>query len=252
MLTPDEEERYARQLVLPEWSEEAQERLKASAALVVGAGALGSPAAQYLAAAGVGRLGVVDEDDVELSNLSRQVLHYTPDVGVPKASSAVAKLRFLNPDIVIEPYPARVDRANAEAMVTGQDVVVDGSDTFATRYALNDACVAAGVALVEGGVLGLHGIVMSIRPRESACYRCAFPRAPAGTAPTCATAGVLGPVAGVVGSLQALEALKLLTGVGEPLLDRWLEVDGGGARFEEVRTARRPDCPACGDAAESE
>jgi adenylyltransferase/sulfurtransferase len=233
--------------MLPGWSEEVQLGLARRSVLVVGAGALGSVVAQYLAAAGVGRLGIVDDDEVELSNLTRQVLHYTPDVGVAKTASAAAKLRFLNPEVVVEQYPARLDADNAEALVLGQDLVVDGSDTFATRYGVNDACCAAGVTLVEGGALALGGLVMSIRPGRSACYRCAFPRAPLpGTAPTCAEAGVLGPVAGVVGALQALEAVKLLTGLGEPLLDRFLEVDGASSRVTEVVTARRRGCPACG------
>jgi adenylyltransferase/sulfurtransferase len=251
-LTGAERERYARQLMLPGWSDETQVALRQRSALVVGAGALGSVAAQYLAAAGVGRLGVVDHDDVELSNLTRQLLHYTPDVGVPKTASAAAKLRFLNPEVLVEEYPARLGPGNAEALVAGHDVVVDGSDTFATRYQVNDACCAAGVALVEGGALALSGLVMSVVPGRSACYRCAFPRAPLpGSAPTCAEAGVLGPVAGVVGSLQALEAVKLLTGLGTPLLDRFLEIDGATARIGEVLTHRRADCPACGEAAGS-
>lgn len=246
-LSAAELDRYSRQLVLPEWSERAQIRLKRASVLVVGAGALGSAAAQYLAAAGVGRLGVVDDEVVELSNLSRQVLHYTPDVGVPKAESAAAKLRFLNPDIVVEAYPARLVAANAPAMVLGQDVVVDASDAWATRRIVNDTCCGEGVTLVEGAVLGLRGTVMSIRPGASACHRCAFPDEPApGSVPTCAEAGVLGPVAGVVGAWQALETLKLLTGVGEPLLDRFLEIDGAAGRVAEVATSRRPGCPACG------
>jgi molybdopterin/thiamine biosynthesis adenylyltransferase len=246
-LSAGELDRYSRQLVLPEWSERAQIRLKRASVLVVGAGALGSAAAQYLAAAGVGRLGVVDDDVVAVSNLNRQVLHYTPDVGVPKAESAAAKLRFLNPEIVVEAYPARLVAANAPAMVLGQDVVVDASDAWATRRTVNDTCCAEGVTLVEGAVLGLRGTVMSIRPRASACHRCAFPDEPApGSVPTCAEAGVLGPVAGVVGAWQALEVLKLLTGVGEPLLDRFLEIDGAAGRVAEVATSRRPGCPACG------
>jgi molybdopterin/thiamine biosynthesis adenylyltransferase len=233
--------------MLPGWSEQTQTALGERSALVVGAGALGSVAAQYLAAVGVGRLGIVDDDEVELSNLSRQVLHYTPDVGVRKTASAAAKLRFLNPEVLVEEYPARLGPENADVLVLGHDVVVDGADTFATRYLVNDACCAAGVPLVEGGALARSGLVMSVVPGRSACYRCAFPRAPLpGTAPTCAEAGVLGPVAGVVGALQALEAVKLLTGLGEPLLDRFLEIDGGSSRVTEVVTRRRPGCLACG------
>jgi molybdopterin/thiamine biosynthesis adenylyltransferase len=246
-LTDAELERYSRQLVLPEWSEAAQLALRDASVLVIGAGGLGSPVAAYLAAAGVGRLGIADDDAVELSNLARQPLHFTPDVGVPKAESAAAKLRFLNPGIVVEPYRVRVDRHSAPGLVAGQDLVVDCSDSFETRYAVNAACCAAGVPLVEGGVLGTSGLVMAIRPGESACYRCAFPEAPApGSTPSCAEAGVLGPAAGVVGSLQALEALKLLAGVGTPLLDAFLQLDLADADVLRVAVRRRPECPDCG------
>ena len=188
LLTDAEIERYARQLVLPEWGEAAQLALREASVLVIGAGALGSPVALYLAGAGVGRLGIVDDDVVEVSNLHRQPLHFTPDLGVPKAESAAAKLRFLNPDVLVEPYRMRVDAENAAALVEGQDLVVDCSDSFATRYAVNAACCAGRVRLVEGGVIGLAGLVMSIRPGRTACYRCAFPEAPA-DAPSCADAG---------------------------------------------------------------
>jgi molybdopterin/thiamine biosynthesis adenylyltransferase len=233
-------ERYSRQLVLPEWSEAAQRALAEASVLVVGAGALGSPVAAYLAGAGVGRLGIVDDGDVELSNLHRQHLHFTPDIGVPKARSAVAKLGFLNPDVVIEPYQARF----APAMVDGQDLVVDCTDSFEARYAINAACCAAGVPLVEGGVLGLSGIVMAIRPGETACYRCAFPDPPP-SAPSCAEAGILGPAAGVIGSLQALEAVKLLAGLPNPLTDAFLQVDLADATFLRVSVRRREHCADC-------
>jgi molybdopterin-synthase adenylyltransferase len=238
-------ERYSRQLVLPEWSEATQRALGQASVLVVGAGALGSPVATYLAGAGVGRLGIVDDGDVELSNLHRQHLHFTPDVGVPKAQSATAKLGFLNPEIVIEPYQAVFH----PEMVEGQDLVVDCTDSFEARYAINAACCAAGVPLVEGGVVGTSGLVMAIRPGETACYRCAFPQPPpAGAVPTCAQAGVLGPAAGVIGSLQALEALKLLAGLPEPLTDAFLQIDLAAGDFLRVTVSRRADCPDCADA----
>jgi molybdopterin-synthase adenylyltransferase len=240
----DRLERYSRQLVLPEWSEAAQRKLAGASVLVVGAGALGSPVAMYLAGAGVGRLGIVDADDVELSNLHRQLLHFTPDLGVPKAHSAAAKLGFLNPDVVVEPYQVRLDADNAAGLVEGSDLVVDCSDSFETRYAVNAACCAARIPLVEGGVLGMSGLVMGIRPGEGACYRCAFPEPPP-DAPSCATAGVLGPAAGVIGSLQALEALKLLTGVGEPLVGAFLQADLALLSFLRVSVERRPGCPDC-------
>jgi molybdopterin-synthase adenylyltransferase len=240
-LADDSLERYSRQLVLPEWSEAAQLALREASVLVVGAGALGSPVAAYLAGAGVGRLGLVDSDSVEVSNLPRQPLHFTPDVGVAKAHSAAAKLRFLNPEVVVEPYQARF----APPMLEGADLVVDCSDSFETRYEVNAACCAARVPLVEGGVVGLAGLVMAIRPGETACYRCAFPEAPA-DAPSCAEAGVLGPAAGVIGSLQALEALRLLAGLDGALLDAFLQVDLHDHTFLRVRTSRRADCPDCG------
>jgi molybdopterin-synthase adenylyltransferase len=234
-------DRYSRQLVLPEWSEAAQRALGEASVLVVGAGALGSPVATYLAGAGVGRLGIVDDGDVELSNLHRQHLHFTPDLGVAKAHSAVAKLGYLNPEIVIEPYQAAFNAA----MVEGQDLVVDCTDSFETRYAVNAACCAAGVPLVEGGVTGLSGIVMAIRPQETACYRCAFPQPPPPDArPSCAEAGILGPAAGVVGSLQALEALKLLAGL-PALTDAFLQIDLALLDFLRVAVRRRDDCPDC-------
>jgi adenylyltransferase/sulfurtransferase len=246
-LTDPELERYSRQLVLPEWSGAAQERLKQATAIVIGAGALGSPAATYLAAAGVGRLGIVDEDVVELSNLHRQPLHYTPDVGRQKAENAALKLGVLNPEVAVDPYPVRIDANNAPAIVMGADVVVDCSDTFETRYVVNDACCAQRVPLVEAGVLGFNGLVLSIRPGRSACYRCAFPTPPEpGTVPSCREAGVLGATAGIVGAIQALEALKLLTGVGQPLVDRILQLDAATMEQLLVTTHRRPDCPACG------
>jgi molybdopterin-synthase adenylyltransferase len=233
-------DRYSRQLVLPEWSEAAQRALAEASVLVVGAGALGSPVATYLAGAGVGRLGIVDDGDVELSNLHRQHLHFTPDVGVPKAHSAAAKLGFLNPDVVIDPYQARF----APAMLAGQDLVVDCTDSFETRYAVNAACCAARVPLVEAGVLGLSGMVMAIRPGETACYRCAFPQPPP-DAPSCAEAGILGPAAGVIGSLQALEAIKLLAGLPDPLTGAFLQVDLADASFLRVRVRKREDCADC-------
>lgn len=239
--------RYSRQLVMPEWSGSAQARLRSARAMVIGAGALGCPAATYLVAAGVGSVGVVDEDEVELSNLHRQPIHLTPDVGARKADNAAVKLGFLNPEVVVESFPARLDEANAEALLAGADVVVDCSDSFAIRYLVNDTCCALSIPLVEAGVLGLSGLVMSIRPGESACYRCAFPIEPEpGSVPTCREAGVLGAVGGIVGSFQALEAIKLLTGVGEPLLDRILQLEGASSAPLTIATRRREDCPACG------
>ena len=245
-LSDHEVERYSRQLVLPEWSGEAQERLGASSAIVVGAGALGSPVATYLVASGVGTVGVVDSGAVELSNLHRQPLHFTPDLDLPKVTTAAVKLRALNPEVQVEEYQVRVDETNAEAIVAGASVVVDCSDSFETRYLVNDACCAQRVPLVSGAVLGFGGQVMTIVPGRSACYRCAFDKPPpAGSVPSCREAGVLGATAGIVGSIQALEALKLLAGVGRPLLDRILQLDALSMEQTLVSTARREGCPAC-------
>ncbi len=245
-LTDAEIERYSRQLVLPEWGAAAQLAMSEASVLVIGAGALGSPVALYLAGAGAGRIGLVDDDAVELSNLHRQLLHFTPDLGVAKAESAAAKLRYLNPEVIVEPYQMHVGADNAGALVEGQDLIVDCSDSFATRYAVNAACCAARVPLVEAGVLGMSGLVMSVKPGRTACYRCAFPAPPA-DAPRCADAGVLGPAAGVIGSLQALEAMKLLTGVAPAIADGFLQVDLASAQFLRVNVSRRADCPDCAE-----
>jgi molybdopterin-synthase adenylyltransferase len=244
LISDRELERYARQLVLPEWTGEVQERLKASTAIVIGVGALGSPAAIYLACAGVGRIGVVDGDWVELSNLQRQPLHFTPDIETQKAESAAQKLGVLNTDISVEPYPVEVDGDNAEAIVMGADVVLDCTDSFDARYLINEACCRQRVALVEAGALGFGGMVFAIRPGETACYRCAFPTAPANPV-SCAEAGMLGAVAGVIGSLQALEALKLLSGVGRTPGDTILQFDGLTLEQTLVQTSRRADCSDC-------
>ncbi len=245
-LSEAELERYSRQLLMDDWGGAAQERLKSSRAMVIGAGALGSPVCTYLAAAGVGSLGVVDGDVVELSNLHRQPLFMSPDVGAPKAEVAAIKLGLLNPEVVVEPFPAELDAANAAAIVMGADVVVDCTDSFESRYLVNDACCAQGIALVEAGVVGFEGLVLAIRPGESACYRCAFPTpTPPGARRSCREAGVLGAMAGIVGSIQALEALKLLSGVGEPLLDRILHIDGRDMGQTLVATSRRQGCQAC-------
>ena len=238
-------ERYSRQLVLPEWGEREQILLRDASVLVVGAGALGTPVAQYLAGAGVGRIGLVDSDVVEVSNLHRQPLHFTPDLGVPKVESAAAKLRFLNPDVLIEPYQVRLDAENATGLIEGQDLVIDCSDSFETRYAVNKACCDAGIDLIEGGAVGWSGLVMTVLPRATACYRCAFPVEPE-DARSCAEAGILGPVAGTLGSLQALEALKLLSGAQPPLLDSFLSVDLVSLELTHVHVQRRADCPDCG------
>jgi molybdopterin/thiamine biosynthesis adenylyltransferase len=244
LLSDDEIERYSRQLVLPEWSELAQVALRDASVLIVGAGALGAPVALYLAGAGVGRIGLVDSDVVEVSNLHRQPVHFTPDIGVPKVESAAAKLRFLNPEVLVEPYQVRLDPENAGGLVEGQDLVLDCSDSFETRYAANAGCCEAGVNLIEGGVVGWTGLVMTIRPGQTSCYRCAFPVEPV-DAPTCAEAGLLGPAAGMVGSLMALEALKVMSGAAAPLRNEFLQIDLATLELLRVNVMPRNDCPDC-------
>jgi len=251
-LAPEELRRYARQLVLPEVGLAGQERLRAGRVLVVGAGGLGSPVALYLAAAGVGTLGLVEFDRLEPSNLHRQVLYGQSDIGHPKLEAATARLLDLNPHLRLEPHALRLDAASARRVITEYDLVVDGSDNFPTRYAVNDACVAAGKPCVHGAVLRFSGQVSVFAP-GGPCYRCLFPEPPAaGLVPSCEEGGVLGAIPGVIGTLQATEALKLLLGVGEPLIGRLLLFDGLAGRFRELRAARDPACPACGEGAHPE
>lgn len=246
-LTDVEIERYARQLVMPDFGVSGQMKLKESSALVIGAGALGSVVAGYLAAAGVGRIGIVDGDAVDLSNLQRQLLFCDVDLGRSKADALADRLGALNTEVLVEPFPARVDEANALALLAGRDVVADCSDNFETRFTVNDASVRVGVPLVEAGILGLDGLLMTVLPGMSACYRCAFPEPPPpGAVPSCAEAGMLGPIAGTIGSLQALEAVKILTGLGDPAVDRVVQVEGRSISFTSVRVARRPECAGCG------
>lgn len=222
--SPDELLRYRRHLGLVGFGPEAQARLRAGSVLVVGAGGLGCPALLYLAAAGVGRIVLIDSDTVEVSNLQRQILYVTPDAGRPKALAATERLRSLNPHVALEPHVARLTRANALGLVRSVDVVLDGSDNFSTRYLVNDACVLADRPLVYGAIQGFEGQVSVFNWRGGPTYRCLFPEAPSpGVAPNCAEAGVLGVLPGLIGTLQATEILKLLTGVGDPLSGRlWL------------------------------
>ncbi|MGI8631678.1 MAG: HesA/MoeB/ThiF family protein [Solirubrobacterales bacterium] len=248
-LRESELKRYARQLVLPGFGAEQQARLRAADVLVVGAGALGSPVAGYLAAAGVGRLGIVDDDVVELSNLQRQWLHRERDLGYNKAEAACIAVTNLNAEVLPEAYPVRLTADNAAALVAGRTVVVDCTDSLETTYAVNDACLQAGVPLVEAGVLGLTGQLVTVIPNQTACYRCLFPEPDQGApaAPSCREAGILGPVAGIVGSAQALETIKLIAGIGDPLTDRIWHLDGHTLAVTEVRSGPRADC-RCGAA----
>ena len=249
MFSQDELQRYARQMAMPEFGAAGQESLRAARVLLIGAGGLGSPAALYLAAAGVGTLGIVDADAVELSNLHRQLLHGTDDVGRAKVESAATTLRGMNPHVRVEAKCERFTAANALELARGWDVVVDGSDNFPTRYASNDACVALGIPNVYGSVWRFEGQVSVFAPHLGGpCYRCVNPRAPEpGTVPSCAEAGVLGVMPGLVGTLQALEAIKLITGIGEPLVGRLLHIDVAAMKFREFTLRRDPDCARCAD-----
>lgn len=247
-LTDEEIKRYARHILLPDVGGRGQVRLKESSVLVVGAGGLGSPVALYLAAAGVGRLGIIDSDVVDASNLQRQVLHNTANLGEPKVESAYKRLTAINPHITVEPHYTRLSAENAADLVSRYDVMVGGVDNFPARYLLNDACVMAKKPLVEAGILRYDGMLMTIKPGEGPCYRCLFPEPPPpGTVPTCSEAGVLGALAGVIGSLQAFEVLKLILGIGEPLVGRMLMYEGLRAQFRDVEFYRNPKCPVCGD-----
>lgn len=240
-------DRYARQLILPEVGGAGQKKLKGARVLLVGAGGLGSPAALYLAAAGVGTLVLVDNDVVDLSNLQRQILHFTPDVGKAKVLSAREKLIALNPGIKVLVKKTRFTPANADRLLAGCDLALDGSDNFETRYALNRACMALGVPLVWGAVLRWGGQIMSVLPGQSACYECLFPEMPdPALAQSCTNAGIMGSVAGTIGSLMATEALKLLLAKGDALTGRLWIMDLLKMVLRERRVSRRVNCSACG------
>ncbi len=248
-LEPAQRSRYSRHLLIPEVGEEGQQRLLKSRILLIGAGGLGSPAALYLAAAGVGTLGIVDDDTVDASNLQRQIIHSTERLGEPKAESAKRTLEALNPDVRVRVFRERLTSENADRILgEGWDVIVDGADNFPTRYLLNDASVWHGIPVVHGSIFRFEGQVTVFTPRAGPCYRCLFPQPPPPElAPSCAEGGVLGVLPGIIGSLQANEALKLALGIGDTLAGRLLLFDALGPSFTEVSLRRDPDCPVCGD-----
>ncbi|MCC6696861.1 MAG: molybdopterin-synthase adenylyltransferase MoeB [Candidatus Hydrogenedentes bacterium] len=247
-LSASEIARYSRHLLIPEVATEGQKRLKAAKVLVIGAGGLGSPLGLYLAAAGVGQLGIVDFDVVEFSNLQRQVLHTTPDVGRRKTESAAAHLRAINPEIQITTYDTRISSANAMELIRPYDIVIDGTDNFPTRYLVNDACVLLGKSNIYGSIYRFEGQVSVFAPPAGPCYRCLFAEPPPpGMVPSCAEGGVLGILPGVIGCMQATEAVKLILGIGEPLIGRLLLYDALEMKFREVRIQRDPQCPLCGE-----
>lgn len=248
-LTDPEIERYARHLVLPEIGEEGQAKLLDSSVLVIGAGGLGAPILMYLAAAGIGRLGVVDDDVVDLTNLQRQVIHGMPDLGRPKAESAADFVRRLNPELTVEPHVERLTPANAPRLVEGYDLVVDGSDNFATRYLANDACHLAGRTLVSAAIMRFDGQITTFRSHRhdgTPCYRCLFGAQGQDVKDSCADVGVLGALPGILGSLAAIETVKELLGIGESLAGRLLLYEALSATFRMVRAKADPDCPLCG------
>jgi adenylyltransferase/sulfurtransferase len=248
-LDADKRARYSRHLLIPEVGEEGQLRLLDARVLVVGAGGLGSPASLYLAAAGVGRIGIVDGDIVDASNLQRQVVHSTQTLGQPKVDSARATIEALNPDVDVRTYQERLTSENVERILgDGWDVIVDGADNFPTRYLVNDASVWHRIPVVHGSIYRFDGQVTVFKPYEGPCYRCLFPQPPPPElAPSCAEGGVLGVLPGVIGSLQANETLKLALGAGDTLEGRLLLFDALDARFTEVSVRRDPDCPVCGE-----
>src|SRR6266446_1188646 len=248
-LSSEELQRYSRHLMMPEVTPEGQRRLKAARVLCIGAGGLGSPAALYLAAAGVGTIGIVDFDEVDLSNLQRQILHGTKDIGRGKLESAQDRLRDINPEIEIELYHCRFSSENASQIVSEYDIVVDGSDNFSTRYLSNDVCVFARKPNVYGSVFRFEGQTTVFAPHLGGpCYRCLFPEPPPpDTVPNCAQAGVLGVLPGIIGMLQAVEAIKLIVGIGESLVGRLLHFDALKVKFRELNLRRDPQCPVCGE-----
>jgi len=245
-LTPEQRERYSRHLLVPEIGLEGQTKLLEAKVLLLGAGGLGSPTALYLAAAGVGTLGVVDDDEVDLSNLQRQVIHTTDGIGTPKVDSAERAINAINPDVNVVKYQTRLDASNIMEIIEGYDVIVDGVDNFPTRYLLNDATVRLDIPVVSASILGFDGQLSVFKPHDGPCYRCLYPvPPPAEMAPSCGANGVLGVLPGTMGLLQATEVVKLVTGAGEPLVGRLLLYEALGATFTELKVRRDPECPIC-------
>jgi molybdopterin/thiamine biosynthesis adenylyltransferase/rhodanese-related sulfurtransferase len=245
-LSAEQRDRYSRHLLIPEIGNEGQQKLLDAKVLLLGAGGLGSPTALYLAAAGVGTLGIVDDDVVDLSNLQRQVIHSTQRIGIPKVDSAEESIHALNPDVKVVKYPVRLDASNIMEIIEGYDVIVDGVDNFPTRYLLNDATVRLKIPVVSASILGFDGQLSVFKPYEGPCYRCLFREPPpAELAPSCGANGVLGVLPGTMGLLQATEVVKLILGIGDPAIGRLLLYDALAATLTEVKVHRDPDCPIC-------
>jgi adenylyltransferase/sulfurtransferase len=246
-LTLEQARRYARHIILPEVGSLGQRKLLAAKVLLIGAGGLGSPASMYLAAAGVGTIGIVDYDVVDLSNLQRQIVHGHSNIGEPKVESAAERLHEINPDVNVVPHDEPLSSANAMEIISQYDIVVNGSDNFPTRYLVNDACYLLGKPLVDGSLFRFEGRANVYLPGQG-CYRCLFPAPPPpGAVPSCAEAGVLGAMCGVIGTIQAVETVKLILGIGDSLVNRLLLFDSLSMEFREVRIPRDPECPLCGN-----
>ncbi len=245
--TEEQLERYSRHILLDDVGVDGQEKLLQAKVLIVGAGGLGSPAALYLAAAGVGTIGIIDSDVVEISNLQRQIAHFTKDIGIAKVDSAAEKMRAINPDITVRTYKEYLCAANIAKIMAGYDFVIDGTDNFPTKFLVNDACIFLGIPFSHGGILRFNGQTMTVIPGRTACYRCSFRKPPPPDAvPSCAQAGVLGAVAGMLGTIQAAEALKFITGAGELLVNSLLSFDAKSMQFRKIRLNRQESCPVCG------
>ena len=241
-------ERYSRHIILKEVGGKGQQRLFDGRVLIIGAGGLGAPIALYLAAAGVGTIGIADADDVDLSNLQRQVIHFTPDIGKPKVESAREKMQAINPDVNVKTYKEWISAANINSIIADYDFIIDGTDNFAAKFLINDACVLAGKPYSHGGILQFDGQTITVKPGESACYRCIFPEPPPKDAiPSCSQAGVIGVLPGVIGTIQATEAIKFLLGKGDLLTNRLLTYSALRMKFREVPLKRKAACPVCGD-----
>ncbi|MBW2554441.1 MAG: molybdopterin-synthase adenylyltransferase MoeB [Deltaproteobacteria bacterium] len=247
-LTDSQIERYSRHIILKEIGGEGQKKILNAKVVIIGAGGLGSPAAYYLAAAGVGKIGIVDSDRADLSNLQRQILHFTKDVGRLKTESAQEKLTAINPDCEVVPHTTRINAKNVLDIIGEYDAVINGSDNFPTRYLINDACIISKTPLFEGAVIGFSGQAITIKPHESACYRCLYEEPPPpGLIPSCQEAGVMGAIPGVIGIIQATEVIKWILGKGSLLTDRLLIYNGLEMEFNELEISRNPQCPVCGD-----
>lgn len=246
--TEQQLERYSRHILLQDVGVEGQTKLLNGKVLIIGAGGLGAPIAFYLAAAGVGQIGILDFDVVDLSNLQRQIIHFTKDVGRSKVESAKEKMEAINPDVTVKTYHERLEASNIREIIREYDFVIDGVDNFPTKFLINDACVMENVPFSHGGILRFEGQTMTVIPHESACYRCVFKEPPpANLVPTCSQAGVLGAVAGMLGTIQATEALKFLTGTGDLLINRLLIFDAKKMKFREVKFKKMNDCAVCSD-----